>query len=139
MWCWTRYRRWREYVCPRKVAIDREKKAIFAAAIDPRGADDITSSTCATYGRFARDLSSAVYIDRSRLVVDRVRRPADGLAVKGILGAEVNDLRVQPAGRRREKSRSSTLTTCALAGFCSHSSTCITAQLTINEGFTADR
>src|SRR5882724_2957546 len=88
-----------------EIAMNRAKEAILAAAINPRGADDITSSTRVTYGFLARDLCSAVYIDRSRLNVDRVRRPADGLAVKGILGAEVNHLRVQPAGRRREKSR----------------------------------
>ena len=89
-----------------QVVVDGAEKAIFAAAINPRSADDITSSTSVAYRLLARDLFFAVYVDRPRLVLDRVWRPADGLAVKGILGAEVNDLRVQLAGRCGEQSRS---------------------------------
>src|SRR5262245_8427505 len=76
-----------------QVAVHGAEKAIFAAAIDPRGANDITSGTSVAYGFLARDLGSAICIYRSRIVLDRVRRPADRLAVKGILGAELNDLR----------------------------------------------
>src|SRR5262245_19457920 len=76
-----------------QIVVDGAEKAIFAAAIDPRGTNDITSSTSVAYGFLARNLGSAICIYRSRFVFDRVRRPADRLAVKGILGAELNDLR----------------------------------------------
>src|SRR5262249_10515384 len=94
------------HVAPRsKIVMDGAKEAILTAAIHPRGANDIAPATSMAYGFFARNLCAAVYIDRLRRVVDRVRCPADGLAVKGILGAKVNHLRVQPTGRRSERSR----------------------------------
>src|SRR5215813_9830232 len=65
-----------------QIVVDGAEKTIFAAAIDPRGANDITSTTSVAYGFLARNLGSAICIYRSRFVLDRVRWPADRLAVK---------------------------------------------------------
>ena len=55
------------------------------------------------HGFFTGNLGLAVDVYWSRLVFDRVRRPSDEFAVKGILRTELNDLRAAPSRRLGQK------------------------------------
>src|SRR5713226_10783075 len=89
-----------------EIFVHGAEKAVFAAAINPRGANDIASRASFQYGPLACDLGTSVHVDRPRIIFDGVRRPTDGLAVEGILRAEMNDFRAHSVSRFRQRSRS---------------------------------
>ena len=87
-----------------KIVMYGAEKTVLAAAVNPGGANDIASGARFDHSSFSGDLGSSVYVNRSRPILDRVRRAADRLAIKSILRAEVNNLRAHAVGRFSEKS-----------------------------------
>jgi len=91
--------------CP-EIVVHGAEEAVFSAAIDPGGANDVALLASFDYSFLALKFGFSINVNRPRLVYDSVWRPAKGFAVKYVLCAEVNDFRPYLAGRLRQGSRS---------------------------------
>lgn len=88
-----------------EIFVHGAQETIFAAAINPRSANDITAWAGVDHGLLARNLSFPVDVDRPGFVFDRIRGSANGFAIERILRAEVNEFSARPAGRFGQVSR----------------------------------
>ncbi len=92
------------------------KKTVFAAAINPRGANDVAPFASPVHCLFTDEFGFAVDVYRRRRIGDRVGRPAEGLAFERILGAEMDDLRTELSRRFSQKSRTVDIDSLGLDG-----------------------